>query len=357
MTDLTSLCVSATDSIKLAIACIDANRAGIALVTDANMRLLGTDGDIRRAVLAGIELNAPVESLIAQKTQQSSSYVTPITATAGTPHTTLLSVMKDNNVVQLPIVNESGCVVDVVTLEELVSTPAATIQAVIMAGGYGHRLRPLTDDLPKPMLPVGDRPLMQHTLERLRDAGIKKVSITTHYKADKVVDYFGDGQQFGVELQYVFEEQPLGTAGSLSLLRTSDEPMLVINGDIITDVDYLAMLAYHREHRAEMTVGVRTFDLEVPYGVLECDGSHVRSIQEKPAVHLLVNAGIYLLEPNTHRHVPNAEAFDMTDLIKVLLGDNKTVVSFPVYEYWADVGHPDTYEQLRNGRKSGDFRS
>ena len=351
MAELASLCVAPTDSIKSAIACIEFNRTGIALVTDSGRRLLGTvtDGDVRRAILAGIKLTAPVSAIITRKKRGRGGYVTPVTAPVGLSRPALLKFMKDKKVFQLPFVDEAGRVVDLVTLEELAPRGAATLRAVIVAGGYGTRLRPLTDDLPKPMLPVGDRPLMQHTVERLRDAGIKKVSVTTHYRSHKISDYFGDGQRFGVELDYVVEEQPLGTAGSLSMLCATNEPMLVINGDIVTDIDYRAMVSYHQEHQAEMTVGVRPWELKVPYGVLECHHARVRSVREKPEIRFLVNAGIYLLEPTVHRYIPNAKRFDMTDLIQALLDDKRPVVGFPVHEYWADVGHPDVYEQLRMG--------
>ena len=349
MADLVSLCIRTADSIKRAIACIDLSRAAIALVIDEKKRLLGTvtDGDIRRAILEGIELDAPVKTILLRKERIAGRYVKPVTAPVGVSRRGLLKIMKDERVIQLPIVDEKECVVDLVTLENLAPESIPELRAVIMAGGFGTRLRPLTDDLPKPMLPIGDRPLLQHTVERLRDAGITKVSVTTHYKGHKIADYFGNGEQFGVRLDYVVEDQPLGTAGSLSMLRAGDEPVLVINGDIITDIDYRAMLSYHQEHGAEMTVGVRTFDVKVPYGVLTCQNERVRSVQEKPDMRFLVNAGIYLIEPTTNRYIPEGKRFEMTDLIQALLDDGKLVVSFPLHEYWADIGLPEVYEQLR----------
>ena len=156
------------------------------------------------------------------------------------------------------------------------------LQAVVMAGGQGLRLRPLTEDIPKPMLPVGERPLLEHIVGQLRESGIRRVNVTTHYKPEKIKDHFGDGQEFGVEMSYVSEGRPLGTAGALGLMDRPQEPVLVMNGDILTQVDFRSMLAYHQEHAADMTVAVRQYDLEVPYGVVESNGVYVQRLQEKP---------------------------------------------------------------------------
>ena len=187
----------------------------------------------------------------------------------------------------VPVIDDDGHVVDFVTLEELLPKEIESLQAVIMAGGLGKRLLPLTEALPKPMLPVGDKPVMELIINQLRDAGIHKVSVTTHFESDKIKSHFGDGKTFGVEMNYVSEEAPLGTAGALSLMDGTDEPMLVINGDILTRVDFRAMLAFHREHRAYMTVAVREYDFQVPYGVIQCDGADVTGLQEKPVFNYL----------------------------------------------------------------------
>ena len=194
------------------------------------------------------------------------------------------------------------------------------------------------------------------TVDKLRDAGIHKVNVATHHLSGKITEHFGDGREFGVELNYVAEDRPLGTAGALSLLSTPEEPLLVINGDIVTDVNFRAMLAYHRELDADMTVAVRQYDFQVPYGVVECDGSDIRAIMEKPKLGFFVNAGIYLLDGSVHEFVPESERFDMTDLISRLIESGRRVVSFPVREYWVDVGHPAEYEKVvddLNRRESG----
>jgi NDP-sugar pyrophosphorylase family protein len=216
--------------------------------------------------------------------------------------------------------------------------------AVIMAGGFGTRLRPLTDHVPKPMLPVGDRPLLARTLERLHEAGIQSVSIATHYLAEAIVEYFGDGEALGLQLHYVAEDQPLGTAGALRNVDAGDGPLLVLNGDILTGLDFREMLAFHRARGADATVAVRRYEVPVPYGVVECDDGVVNGLKEKPVLPLLINAGIYLLEPSVRAYLPPEDRFDMPQLLQRLLQDHRHVVSFPVLEYWIDIGQPPDYQ-------------
>jgi NDP-sugar pyrophosphorylase family protein len=209
--------------------------------------------------------------------------------------------------------------------------------------------------MPKPMLPVGERPLMEHIIQQLRQAGIKQLSLTTHYKKDIIVDHFGNGSDFGVEIQYVDEEHPMGTAGALSRLPGSDDPLLVINGDILTRVDFRAMLDFHKEQYAEMTVAVRQHETPVPFGVVEVDGVTITGILEKPVVKHLISAGIYLLDPSVCRDIPGERPYDMPELIAELLAQGRKVVSFPVREYWLDVGRPADYEQAQIDVKSQGF--
>ena len=338
--------------------CVDRGSCGIALVVDQERRLLGTitDGDVRRAILAGKNLELRVSELLVRKI--STQYPKPVTASPGTDRKTLIVLMHEHVLRQIPIVDNDGRIVDLVMLDDLIPTQDLPLQAVIMAGGMGTRLRPLTEDLPKPMLPVGGKPLMELVIEQLRQVGIRRVNVTTHYKPEKISDHFGDGSAYGVELNYVNEDKPLGTGGALGLMDAPTGPMLVINGDIMTHVDFRAMLAYHQEHHADMTVAVRQYDIKVPYGVIECEGSRVCTLKEKPQLHFLVNAGIYLLEPNVYEFIPNGEHFNMTDLIQRLLDSNHTVVSFPVIEYWLDIGQLADYEQAQNYMQHrGDLKS
>jgi NDP-sugar pyrophosphorylase family protein len=310
-----------------------------------------TDGDVRRALLSRNSLDTPVGELLFRKA--SSPYAQPITALRGTDNASLLKLMQEHEVHQIPLLDEENHVVGLVTLDDLMPNQVLPLQAVIMAGGYGMRMRPLTEELPKPMLPVGDRPLMELIISQLRRTGIRRVNIATHYLSDKIKDHFGDGQDFGIELSYVTEDRPLGTAGALGLLEPTENPLLIINGDILTRVNFKAMLDFHRENKAALTVAVRKYDMNVPYGVIESEGALVRALVEKPLLNFLVNAGIYLLEPAVHRYIPNNRHLNMTDLIQRLIDDGQAVASFPIMEYWLDIGNDVDYAQAQKDMKNG----
>lgn len=351
-TDLATLCVDQNSSFGTAITQMDRSRLGIVLVVDEERRLLGTitDGDVRRAILAKVSLEEPISALLARKA--GTPYAHPITASMGQDPPTYLSLLKQHNILHLPLLDEEQRVAGLVTLEEFLPNQALPLQAVVMAGGQGTRLDPLTAEIPKPMLLVGDRPLMEIVIQQLRDAGIRQVKIATHHKPEKIEEHFGDGSSFGVRLSYVEEERPLGTAGALGLLEVPKETTLVINGDILTQVDFRAMLTYHREHEADLTVAVRHYDIKVPYGVIECEGPVVRALSEKPVLGFFVNAGIYLIEPSVFQFIPNGQRFDMTDLIQRLLDHGQPVVSFPIREYWLDIGQHADYEQAQREAKT-----
>lgn len=344
-------CIGWDRSIDDAVRCIDHNTKGIALVVDTDRKLVGTitDGDVRRWILRGLSLDRPILEMLGTK---KSLHPKPVTARSGTDHATLLKLMQDLLVRQVPLLDDEERVLDLATLDDLLPNQSLPVQAVIMAGGFGTRLMPLTENLPKPMLPVGDRPLMESIIDQLRRAGIHRVNVTTHYERDKIKSYFGDGENFGVGLHYVDEDEPLGTAGALSLMASPTEPLLVINGDIQTQVDFRAMLQFHREHEVDMTVAVRKYAVDVPYGVVECEGVLVKGLQEKPQLSFFVNAGIYLLEPSVHAVIPNGRNFHMTELIQRLIAAGRPVASFPVREHWLDIGRHADYAAAQEFAKS-----
>lgn len=335
--------------------CIDQSAKGIALVLDEQRHLIGTvtDGDIRRAILAGMDLELSISELLRQRQPGFSSGA--ITAPLGTDDTALLDLMTENGVRHIPLVDETGCVADISFLTELVKEYKLPLRALVMAGGYGNRLRPLTEELPKPMLPVGNKPLLELIVEQLKQAGIRQVNVATHYKGDVISEHFKNGEAFGVDIRYVKEDQPLGTAGALSLLEEVDEPLLVINGDILTRVDFRALLHFHREHKADLTVCVRQYEFNVPYGVIDTDGVNVKAILEKPVVRQFINAGIYLLNPQVRRLIPNGQPYDIPDLIDRLINEQRTVVCFPIREYWLDIGKVDQYDQAKADIAAGRY--
>jgi dTDP-glucose pyrophosphorylase/CBS domain-containing protein len=355
--NISELFVDLTRSIREVIEHIDRSAPiSIALIVTDERRLISTitDGDVRRGILAGVSVDAPVSALLPIKALLPRS--APLTASATTEHGALLQMMRDHDVRQIPLVDDRQQVVDIVILGDLFPSQTLPLQAVVMAGGQGKRMRPLTDNVPKPMLSVGDRPLMELTLERLYNSGIRRVDVSTHYLASHIIDHFGDGSTFGIDLNYIVEERPMGTAGALGLMDTPAETILVINGDILTEVDFAAMLRYHHEQKSELTIGVRQYGIQVPYGVVECDGPNVRQLKEKPQLSFLVNAGIYLLEPSVYRSIPKDRRCDMTELIQILLDDKRPVMSFPIIEYWLDIGQPADYEQAQSDAKSGRYQ-
>ena len=345
------LALHSAASLQLAMEILDRTARGVVLAVDDEFHLLGTitDGDIRRGLLAGLSLNSPLKDILLRKT--ASEFAAPVTVRMDAQRIDILRLMDERSVRHIPVLDDEGHVVDLVTADQLAPHKLLT-QAVVMAGGFGSRLTPLTDQMPKPMLEVGDKPILEHIVGQLQQAGIRRLSVTTHYRPEVIEEHFGAGENFGLEIAYVNEDQPLGTAGALSLLAPCEEPMLVMNGDIMTRVDFRAMLAFHREHGADLTVGVRQYDMSVPYGVVRCDGAAVRAIEEKPVVNFLVNAGIYLIEPAAHRRIPSAQRFDMTDLIAKLTAEGRSVAAFPIVEYWLDIGRHGDFAQAQQDFKS-----
>lgn len=337
---------------------IDRNAQGIALVCDERRRLLGTitDGDVRRAVLAGTKPEEPVRALLARKAQHDETHRTPVMAAPGASAAELIHLMNERSIRHVPIVDGEGVVVGVALLSELVRDYELPLSAVVMAGGFGTRLHPLTEQTPKPMLPIGGRPILEHIIDQLRTCGISRVNVTTHFQADVITEHFGDGRDFGVRLTYVPEDEPLGTAGGLGRLFPDEQPLLVINGDILTKVDFRAMLDFHREHAADATVAVRDEEFHLPFGIVETRGERVVGIEEKPTLRRFVNAGIYLLEPSIRAFIPAGEAMDMPHLLERLIADGRRIVGFPVHEYWLDVGQAHTYEQAERDVASGRTR-
>jgi dTDP-glucose pyrophosphorylase/CBS domain-containing protein len=341
--ELLSFLVEFDNTVQDVLRRIDRNRQGIALVVDSNRKLIDTltDGDLRRAILAKIDLGASVAELLAKKKRNGF----PLTAPTGTSAAELLGLMNGKGLRHIPLLDGGGRVVDIALLTELAKEQELNLRGVVMAGGLGTRLRPLTEDLPKPMLPIGGRPILEHIVEQFRASGIRRVSFTTHYKGEVIQDYFGDGSRFGISVGYTQEDQPLGTAGALRLLKDFDEPILVINGDILSRIDFNAFFDFHKEHNAQMTVAVRLHEVVVPYGLVETDGVAVTGLTEKPVIRHLVNAGIYLLNPEVRQYIPADRRFDMTDLIGRLLEEKRKVICFPVHESWIDVGCIEDYER------------
>ncbi len=318
---------------------LNRNSAGIVIVVDNEGRLIGTitDGDVRRAVLGGCEMSATATEVFDHKDPASPSK--PIAAAPNSDEATLLHLMTTHRLRQIPIIDEDRRVIDVALLENFIQEREAEMQAVLMAGGLGKRLHPLTQETPKPMLKLAGRPIMEHIVQQLRDTGIEQVSVATHFKHEVIAKHFGDGREFGVNINYVHEDDPLGTAGALGMMPRPHGPVLVMNGDILTNLNFRAFFQFHRDNDAVLTAAVRPYEFTVPYGVMETDGVSIVSLKEKPTIKWMINAGIYILDPTAFDYIPSGTHLDMTELIDSLITNGCKTVCFPLHEYWRDIGH------------------
>jgi dTDP-glucose pyrophosphorylase len=334
--------VSPDTSIHDTIQAIDRSAMQIALVVDAGRKLLGTvtDGDIRRAILKGFSLSEAVARVMNPHPQ-----VLPWESDAEQ----ILRAMKKSGRHRIPLVDNDGQVRSLALLEEYIQPSERPNRVILMAGGLGTRLRPLTDTCPKPLLKVGDKPVLQTILENFRDQGFIHFYLSVNYKAEMIRDYFADGSAFGVNIHYLHENQRMGTAGALTLLPDSPrDPVIVMNGDLLTKVDFRHLLDFHREHRAAATMCVREYDFQVPYGVVNIEHHRIVGIQEKPVQRFFVNAGIYVLEPEALGLIPGRQYFDMPSLFEKLLEQGKETVVFPIREYWIDIGQMADLERANS---------
>lgn len=354
--ELAGCLVTPAETLLHAMERMNANSLGLCLVVDSERKLLGTisDGDIRRAFLHNIPLTSPCGEIITDLRIKGRA-PSPVTAPAGSSRQHLLRIMNERNVRQVPLLNPEGRVVRLATIHEASFETAyePEVCAVIMAGGLGNRLRPLTNDLPKPMLPVGDRPLIERTVEQIKAAGIGNIFIATYYKSDTIKSHFGDGSGLGVNIKYLKEELPLGTAGALRLIQSPPRFMLVINGDVVTTLNLKALFDYHRESGADMTVGFSYHEFQVPFGVLDIQNGTVLAIREKPTTRSPINAGIYALSSSVLEHIPPGCSYNMTDLISTLLGAGRLIAAFPIREYWQDIGEHADYAKAQQTARSG----
>jgi dTDP-glucose pyrophosphorylase len=332
MKDWRATLIEPQDTILTALAAIDRGAMQIVLVVDRERHLLGvvTDGDIRKHILHGGSLDLPVAPLMNTR---------PVVAKSAEPRSELLARMRDRTIHQLPLVDEEQRVIGLVTLDDLLVARIQPNLVVLMAGGAGSRLRPLTSDTPKPMLKVGERPILETIVLQFKDYGFQRFVIAMHYLGDQIADYFGDGSRFGAEITYLRETEPLGTAGALSLLADRPtEPFFLMNGDLLTKLNFASLMAFHQSSGAPVTMCVREHALTIPYGVTEICGDRLERVVEKPTIRHLVNAGIYACNPDVIDLVPSDRASTMIDVMQLLIAQGTRPSVFPIHEYWVDVG-------------------
>ncbi len=341
MSQLEDLLISPDATILTVLERLGESQQQIVLVVNDERKLLGTvvDGDIRRAILKRVPLESPISEAMNPD---------PVTAPPEAGRESILQIMREKHILHLPLVDDENRVTGVEVIASLLQKPALTNWVVLMVGGKGDRLRPLTENTPKPLLAVGGTPLLETILQNFTAQGFQKFFFSVNYKAEMIADYFGDGEKWGVEINYITEEWPLGTAGALSLLpEQPTEPVLVMNGDILTSVDFTQLMSFHAEANVDATMCLREYDFEVPFGVVTVDGHRVMNISEKPVQSFFVNAGIYFLNPEVIAKVPTGEFYDMPDLISNLLQDGQNVAAYPLREYWIDIGRLQDFEKAQ----------
>ncbi|MFY4808191.1 nucleotidyltransferase family protein [Aliarcobacter butzleri] len=342
MQNIDEIKIKETSTIKEALNIIDKGAIRVAVVVDDDNKFFGViaDGDVRRALLKGYTLENSIEQIYCKS---------PITALINDSKDKIIQKAIKNQVYQIPILDENNYLVDIVNLSSLLSISTKRNRVILMAGGLGTRLRPLTEDTPKPMLKVGNKPILETIIKNFASHGFVNITISLNYKGDMIREYFKDGSSFGVNINYIEESTRLGTAGALSLLEsTPNEPFFVMNTDLLTDINFSHLLDFHSFANAHATMCVREYDYQIPYGVVETIEDNITSIVEKPIKRFFVNAGIYVLSPNIFEFIPKNKFFDMPTLFNILIEQQKKVLSFPIHEYWLDIGRMSDFEQAQN---------
>lgn len=334
-----NILVLPTATIQEVLKVIDSEALQFALVVDADTRLLGTvtDGDIRRALINDLPLSLPISEIM---------FKSPTVVDHGISRAQVLELMSTKQLHSIPILND-GIVVGLETIHQVTQKNKYANPVFLMAGGFGTRLTPLTDNCPKPLLKVGDKPILETVLLNFINSGFQNFYISTHYLPEMIKEYFGDGTKWGVSINYVHEEEPLGTGGALGLLPKNlpELPVIMMNGDVLTKVDLEALLIFHNKHNASATMSVREYEYQVPFGVIESEGYSIKKMVEKPIQKFHVNAGIYVVGREIVDSVKENEVVDMPVLLERFL--DKQVLKYTFYEYWLDIGRMDDFKRAQ----------
>ncbi len=339
MKNIEDIIVDINTSIIDVLKIIDKSSMQLVLVVDEKNKLLGTvsDGDIRRAILNNISLENTIKSIY---------FKTPTVANINSSKEEIINICSLKRLRQIPILDDDGNLVGLEVLDDLISKEKKKNKVILMVGGLGTRLRPLTENIPKPMLKVGNKPILQTIVEKFVEYGYINIVMCVNYKSHIIQDYFGDGNDFGANIEYILEEQRMGTAGALSLLSENPtESFFVMNGDLLTNVNFEHLHDYHLSNNSIGTMCVREYDFQVPYGVVNIKDSKIISIEEKPTHKFFVSAGIYMLSPEALTYIPENQFFDMPSLFEKLISERKNVASFPLREYWLDIGRIEEYKK------------
>jgi dTDP-glucose pyrophosphorylase len=339
MYQISEIKITPAVTIREALRIIDTGAMRIAMVVDEEGKLIGTltDGDIRRGLLRGMNLDDSIRDIYNNQ---------PISVKISDPKEKIIELAIARRVYQIPVVDDEGRVIRLAEIDQLIKQEKHPNTVVLMAGGLGARLRPLTNHTPKPMLLIGGKPILETVINRFRKQGFSKFVIALNYKGDIIRKYFGNGLTMGVDISYLEENQRLGTAGALGLLKKApNESFFVMNADILTLVNFESLMDFHIRNGADATMCIREYGMEVPYGVVRLNKDTIVSIEEKPIQQFYVNAGIYVLTPETLNLIPKGLPLDMTGLFEQAVEKGMNTLSFPIREFWMDIGKPEDYER------------
>lgn len=342
MEKLKKACISPDVTIKQALEAIDKSAIEIALVVDQEFRLLGmaTDGDIRRAILRGADINACIETVMNKNYTAIGEDI---------PHDTAIRIMAEHSFRHIPVIDQQGHLKDIILWQDVIKPKKKTNYVLLLAGGLGTRLRPLTEDVPKPMLKVGDKPIIETIIGQFKQNGFINILVSVNYKADVIEDYLKDGSHLGVNIQYIKETKRLGTAGPIRLAKEYlAEPFFVMNGDLLTNLNLSNMMDFHTSNGFDLTIATKKYELQIPYGVVRMDDIAVTGMDEKPIIGYFINAGIYCLDPKLIDYIPEDQYYDFNVLINQAISDELSIGSFPITEYWMDIGQMADYQKAAN---------
>lgn len=329
-------CISSRATVKDAVLSLNKSGLRIVLIVDEYHRLVGTvsDGDIRRFILESLELETPITPIL---------NTSPVVSAPSDSNQYIQKLMLKTNIQQVPVVDENGVLCGLHIWSDLITRRKLPNRMIIMAGGKGTRLYPYTLNCPKPMLKVNGKPILEHILQRAIKFGISDFIFTTNYLGDQIKSYFGNGSRYNVKIEYINEIEPLGTAGALQLVDfVEDETVLLSNGDVLTELDYSSLLEFHNNEASLLSIAVRMFEFQNPFGVLEIQQNSVLGYSEKPAIRSYVNAGIYAISPGIEKYFPKEGKFDMSDLIENLLAAKIQISAYPIHEEWLDIGNQES---------------
>jgi dTDP-glucose pyrophosphorylase len=347
MSNVSVFAVPENTPLREALVTMDREGEGFLVVIGGDRAVKGViaDGDVRRALIHGHSLDEPVGDVMNREfkfSRQSDS------------REKAMAYLRTLKCRQLPVLDGQGRLVDILFSDHLTQAERPN-PVVIMAGGLGTRLRPITETIPKPMLKVNGKPFLETTLENLVAQGFRSFHFCVNYLAEQITEHFGDGRRWGVRIDYVREKKPLGTAGALALIDEIPQvPALVMNADLMTRLDFGQLLDHHAGKHNVATMAVRSMEFQVPFGVVETEGERVSDIVEKPVRSYLVNAGIYVLDPAVFSNIPKGEHFDMPELFQSLISQQRPVGYFPLYESWLDIGRIEDYQRALRASQSRD---